>query len=101
MFINRGIYHDGWWAASRTGVPWDSTPGKPIDPDTAAWELYNLDEDFTQANDLASAHPDRVRDMVALYEAWAERCGVIPREKILQLMREQGATAFWEEDEAA
>ena len=33
MFVNRGIYHDGWWAASRAGVPWEGGT-KPVDPDT-------------------------------------------------------------------
>ena len=33
----------------------------------------------------------------AQYDAWAERCGVIPREKIVALMSSQGVTrAFWE-----
>ena len=34
------------------------------------------------------------------YDAWAKRCGVIPREKILELMKAEGGTAFWEEEEA-
>jgi arylsulfatase len=39
--------------------------------------------------------------MAAQYEAWAARCGVIPREKIVALMKRQGVTrAFWEKDEA-
>ena len=38
--------------------------------------------------------------MAAQYEAWAARCGVIPREKIVALMQSQGVTrAFWEKDE--
>ena len=53
MFINRGLYHDGWWAASRTGIPWESSP-TPANPDTATWELYNIDEDWSQAVDLAA-----------------------------------------------
>ena len=50
-------------------------------------------------NDLAGRYPERVREMSALYAAWAQRCGVIPREKILELMKAQGATAFWEDEE--
>ena len=64
------------------------------------WELYDLDADRTELHDLAAQQPDRVKDMVARYDAWAVRCGVIPREKILQLMREQKSPpAFWEKDE--
>ncbi len=65
-----------------------------------AWELYDMDADRTELHDLATAEPDRVADMAARYDAWAARCGVIPREKIVALMRGQGVTrAFWEKDE--
>ncbi|HUR88307.1 MAG TPA: arylsulfatase [Ramlibacter sp.] len=61
------------------------------------WELYDMAADRTELNDLSAQHPDRVKDMLAQYEAWAERCGVIPRERIDDLMREQNVgTAFWE-----
>ena len=65
------------------------------------WELYDMDADRTELHDLAAQQPERVKDMAAQYEAWAERCGVIPREKIVALMGSQGVTrAFWEKDEA-
>jgi arylsulfatase len=35
--------------------------------------------------------------MKDLYAAWTERCGVIPREKILEYMAQQEGTAFWED----
>jgi len=64
------------------------------------WELYDMDADRTELHDLAAQQPARVKDMAAQYEAWAERCGVIPREKIVALMSSQGVTrAFWEKDE--
>jgi arylsulfatase len=63
------------------------------------WELYDLAQDRTETRDLAAQYPERIADMSARYEAWAARCGVIPREKILELMREQPA-AFWEDEEA-
>ncbi len=64
------------------------------------WELYDLDADRTELHDLAAQHPSRVADMAAQYDAWAVRCGVIPREKIVALMNSQGVTrAFWEKDE--
>ena len=44
--------------------------------------------------------PERVADMAAQYDAWAERCGVLEREKVVALMKSQGVTrAFWEKDE--
>ena len=64
------------------------------------WELYDMDADRTELHDLAAREPQRVREMAKQYEAWAERCGVIPREKIVALMSSQGVTrAFWEKDE--
>jgi arylsulfatase len=47
----------------------------------ANWELYNLARDRTEMRDLAARHPGRVRKMVALYESWAARCGVVPWER--------------------
>lgn len=63
------------------------------------WELYDMEQDRTETVDLAAQQPERVADMCARYDEWAARCGVIPREKILELMRSQPA-AFWEEEEA-
>ncbi|MGA8055338.1 MAG: arylsulfatase, partial [Burkholderiales bacterium] len=78
MIGNRGIYHDGWWAGSRTGIlPWDST-ARAVDPDKTMWELYNLDEDFTQANDLAAKNPAKLRQLQDLWWAEAARNSVLP-----------------------
>nr|WP_314623820.1 arylsulfatase [uncultured Noviherbaspirillum sp.] len=63
------------------------------------WELYDMEQDRTETRDLAAQQPERVADMCARYDEWAARCGVIPREKILELMRAQPA-AFWEEEDA-
>jgi arylsulfatase A-like enzyme len=58
---SRAIYHDGWMA-SATGprLPW--VPGQPPGihkwtPDRDEWRLYNLAEDWSQANDLAARCP--------------------------------------------
>jgi arylsulfatase A-like enzyme len=64
------------------------------------WELYDMEDDRTELNDLAAVHPERVTDMARRYDEWAQRCGVIPREKILDLMRQQSTPpAFWEKEE--
>jgi arylsulfatase len=65
------------------------------------WELYDMESDRTELTDLADRHPERVADMAEQYGAWAARCGVIPREKILDLMRQQNSPpAFWEREAA-
>jgi arylsulfatase len=64
------------------------------------WELYDMDADRTELHDLAAQQPRRVQEMAAQYDAWAKRCGVLDREKIVTLMKSQGVTrAFWEKDE--
>ena len=54
---SRAIYHDGWMASAwGPRTPWvqGTPPGiRDWTPDNDTWELYNLDEDWTQANDLA------------------------------------------------
>ena len=57
-----------------------------------------MEADRTELHDLATQHPERVGEMSGQYAAWAERCGVIPREKILELMKAQAGKAFWEEE---
>src|SRR4029077_360669 len=46
MFVNRGIYHQGWMACTRHSTPWRAAPSTGIDDDE--WELYGPD-DWTQA----------------------------------------------------
>ena len=42
------------------------------------WELYDLEADRTELNDLAEKYPEKLAGMKSLYESWAERCGVRP-----------------------
>ena len=44
----------------------------------AKWELYNLNEDRSELNNLAAEYPEKVEEMAKAYEEWAERCMVIP-----------------------
>ncbi len=67
---SRGIYSDGWFACTFGPLyPW--LPGQKgldkWDSDKDVWELYNLKEDFSQANDLASKEPERLKKMQALF----------------------------------
>ncbi|MCY4468249.1 MAG: arylsulfatase [Thiotrichales bacterium] len=62
------------------------------------WELYDMLEDRTETKDIASEHPGLVEDLARRYDEWAGRCGVIPREEILEMMRTLPGKAFWEEE---
>ena len=42
------------------------------------WELYDLTRDFTQAHDVAAAHPEKVRELQELWWEEAERNRVLP-----------------------
>jgi arylsulfatase len=77
MLVNRGIYHDGWMASSRSFVPWVPVRSE-FDPLTARWELYHVEKDFSQAEDLAAKHPDKVKELEALFWKEAETYKVLP-----------------------
>ncbi len=70
MLGHRGIWHRGWKAVTH------HTPRVSFDDDR--WELYNLNEDFSECNDLAAAEPKRLKEMVELWWSEAERNGVLP-----------------------
>src|SRR5262245_56416433 len=77
MFTNRAVYQDGWIAASRFGTPWD-TAGREGDFSKAPWELYRVDEDFSQPVDLAAQHPDKLKQLQAVFDAEAKKYDVYP-----------------------
>jgi arylsulfatase len=79
---SRSIYHDGWLASAfGPRPPW--VPGQPPGiadwtPDQDTWELYHLDEDWTQANDLAEQMPDKLAQMKETFAIEAARNSVYP-----------------------
>jgi arylsulfatase len=83
---NRSMYKDGWWLSMRTErIPWVLTPDalKPYapgqwDPDADPTELYYLPDDFSQANDLAAEHPEKVKELKELFWQEAEKYKVLP-----------------------
>ncbi len=79
MFANRGIYHDGWYACTTPPDPPWLLGTKPMPPvEQYKWELYNIAEDFSQANDLAAKNPDKLKEMQALFLAEAAKYQVLP-----------------------
>lgn len=51
---------------------------KLVSKHPGGWELYDIQSDRTESNDLAAAQPDRVKAMAAQWDAWAARVGVSP-----------------------
>jgi arylsulfatase A-like enzyme len=80
MFGNRAIYHEGWIAATTPPAPpWLLGTAKlPDVVDGYKWELYNLNEDYSEYNDLAAKYPDKLRDLQQLFLVEAEKYNVLP-----------------------
>ena len=78
LACNRGLYHDGWMASAPSFVPWDPNRDENWNPDHAVWELYKIDEDFSQARDLAKDHPEKLRELQDLWWAEASKYSVLP-----------------------
>ncbi len=75
---NRGIYHDGWYANTTPPVgPWVLNAPMPS-PDDYNWELYNLNDDYSQSNDLAATMPAKLKEMKALFQQEAAKYNVLP-----------------------
>ena len=76
MFVNRGIYHEGWTAVTRHSTPWElDKAAPPIENDV--WELYGPD-DWTQSHDLAAEMPDKLAELQTLFLIEAARYKVLP-----------------------
>ena len=73
MFGNRAIWVDGWKAVTlhANRMPWDVTLRGDFADDV--WELYNVAEDFSESNDLAEEHPEKLAELIEIFdeEAWA------------------------------
>jgi len=76
MFGNRGIYHEGWVACTRHSIPWLMVENPPLSDDV--WELYNADKDFSEANNLASQEPAKLKELQAVFMKEAIRNNVLP-----------------------
>ena len=54
---------------------------KLVSKRNSAWELYNMDADRSELNDLAHENAGRVAEMAAAWNNWASRCQVLPQPK--------------------
>ncbi|WP_374575898.1 arylsulfatase [Phenylobacterium sp.] len=70
MFGHRGLWKDGWKAVAF------HPPSSSFEDDK--WELFHLDADFSETNDLAGAEPERLKALVDEWWKQAEACQVLP-----------------------
>jgi arylsulfatase A-like enzyme len=80
MMSDRALYHEGWIASTHPiRPPWEIVGAAVEDPASAyRWQLYDLTRDWTQANDLAAAHPDKLRELQQLFWVEAAKYQVLP-----------------------
>ena len=76
IFGNRVIYHEGWLARTIHRAPWETNNLPPLTSDT--WDLYNVHEDFSLANNLAEQNSQRLKKLRALFLKEAEKYHVLP-----------------------
>jgi arylsulfatase len=78
MFGNRAMYMDGWKAVTIHGnrMPWVIAGTFPFEDDV--WELYHLDEDFSESNNLAEQFPEKLAELKAAWEEDAWKYNVYP-----------------------
>jgi len=70
LWGSRGIWNNGWKAV---GI---HTPGTDFDTDT--WELYNVDNDFSEMTNLAAQNPAKLEEMKKLWWSEAAKNGALP-----------------------
>jgi arylsulfatase len=81
MFGSRAIYNDGWIASAPPSSPPWAVSLKPPAADVMnsyKWQLYDINNDWTQFEDLAAKMPDKLRDMQQLFILEASKFNVFP-----------------------
>ena len=78
MFGNRAIWSDGWKAVTlhANRMPWDVNVVLPFENDE--WELYNVAEDFSESTNLAEENPEKLNELIAMFDEEAWKYNVYP-----------------------
>ncbi len=79
MFGDHAIYHDGWIASTKVmRPPWVITGGLGADPASFPWELYDLNKDWTQSEDVAAKYPEKLKELQDIFWKEAKKYQVLP-----------------------
>jgi hypothetical protein len=80
QFGHRAIWKDGWKAVTIHGgrMPWSSILAASTPFDQDKWQLFNLNEDPTETNDLAAKFPAKLAELQKLWDQEAAKYGVFP-----------------------
>jgi hypothetical protein len=74
------LYNEGWLLSTKVNrAPWEAFGAANPDPlNNQVLELYNLDKDFSQSQDLAAKHPDKVEELKKVFIEEAKKYEVFP-----------------------
>ena len=74
------LYHEGWLLSTKVNrAPWQAFGAANTDPlNNQVFQLYNLNENFNQSDDIAAQHPDKVAEMREMFLAEAKKYQVLP-----------------------
>lgn len=63
------LYHEGWLLSTKVDrAPWDAFGAANTDPlNNQVFQLYDLSKNFNQSEDIAAQHPDKVKQMRAMF----------------------------------
>jgi hypothetical protein len=79
MLGNRGVYEDGWLAnTTPKRTPWEFQMHTKEGADDYSWELYNLNDDYSQSRNLASLKPAKLKQLQAVWTREAKKNNVLP-----------------------
>jgi sulfatase-like protein len=80
MMGGHAIYHEGWMASTKVvRPPWEVIGAVNPDPfNNSTWELYDLNKDWTQSEDVAANYPDKLKEMKELFAKEASKYEVLP-----------------------
>lgn len=80
LLANRALYHDGWIASTTPKrAPWVGVGGTTKNPaDEYEWELYHVETDFSQSDNLVKKNPKKLRELQDLWWAEAAKYNVLP-----------------------
>jgi arylsulfatase len=79
MMGDHALYHDGWIASTKViRPPWVTASAVSQDPAGYPYELYDLTKDWTQYDNVAAQHPDKVKELDALFWEEAQKYQVLP-----------------------
>ncbi|HYU46592.1 MAG TPA: arylsulfatase [Terriglobales bacterium] len=80
MMGDHAIYHEGWMASTKViRPPWVVIGPVNTDPlNNVTWELYDLNKDWTQSEDVAAKYPGKLKEMKELFLKEAKKYEVLP-----------------------